>query len=42
MFSHLAMAGDQEATRKQNDIFKQCVDAARSLIKTPFLYSSGI
>lgn len=37
VFSHLAMAGDQEATQRQNVIFRQCVDAARSLIKTPFL-----
>lgn len=37
MFSHLAMAGDQEATQKQNAVFKRCVDAARLLIKTPFL-----
>jgi alanine racemase len=37
IFSHLAMAGDQEVTEKQNVVFKQCIDAARSLIKTPFL-----
>ena len=37
IFSHLAMAGDQEATQRQNVVFKQCVDAARLLIKTPFL-----
>ncbi len=37
VFSHLAMAGDQEVTEKQNVVFKQCIDTARSLIKTPFL-----
>jgi len=37
VFSHLAMAGDQEATEKQNIVFKQCVERARALIKTPFL-----
>jgi len=37
IFSHLAMAGDQEATAKQNTVFKQCVERARAVVKTPFL-----
>lgn len=37
VFSHLAMAGDQEATQRQNVVFKQCVERAKALIKTPFL-----
>lgn len=37
VFSHLAMAGDQEATSRQNAIFKQSVETARHIITTPFL-----
>ncbi len=37
LFSHLAMAGDQEATAKQNAVFKTCIERARQIIKTPFL-----
>ena len=37
LFSHLAMAGDQEATKRQNAVFKLCVEQARARTKTPFI-----